>query len=226
MIRINLLPHREARRQERKQAFVAVLIASALIGGVTVLGVGSVFAGMNAEQEGRNNMIKRENAKLDQEIKEIATLKQEIEVLKARQHAVEDLQSDRNQPVYVLDELVRQVPEGIFLKSIKQTGQRIVMSGHAQSNERVSELLRNLGNGAIWLERPELIEIRAAALGPEKDGRKIFEFSVNASIKKARDKDASPPAGTPAGVAGARMTASPTPLATSSPAVSATPTKP
>lgn len=189
MIRINLLPHREEKRRERKNAFYAWLVASVLTGGVIVLGVGSYFGTQISNQQYRNAFIKGENAKLDMQIKEIASLKQEIDALKARQQAVEDLQSDRNQPVYLMVELVKQVPEGIYLRSLKQTGQRVVLNGIAHSNERVSELLRNLGNSSSWLERPELVEIRSTPIGT-KDARKAFDFTVNVGIRRARDKEA------------------------------------
>ena len=190
MVKINLLPHREARRKERKTAFVAMLIAAVFVGGLMVLAVGGVIATRIAGQTERNAFIKAENDKLDVQIREIATLKQEIEALKARQQAVEDLQSDRNQPVYLMDELVRQVPEGTYLRSFKQAGQKVTLNGYAQSNERVSELLRNLGNVSPWLERPDLVEIRAATTGQGKDLRKVFEFTVNVGIKRSREVDA------------------------------------
>jgi type IV pilus assembly protein PilN len=192
MARINLLPHREAKRKLRKQAFVAMLALAALLGGAIVLSVGAYFAGNIANQTERNNFIKAENARLDEQIKEIAGLRQEIESLQARQEAVEDLQSDRNQPVYLMDELVKQVPEGIYLRAFKQEGQRVVVNGYAQSNERVSELLRNLGNNSAWLERPELIEIRSTGIGKGKDARKVFDFTINVGIKRPRDNDNSP----------------------------------
>ena len=218
MIRINLLPHREARRRERKNAFYALLIASVLTGGVVVLGVGSYFGTQIANQESRNAFIKAENAKLDLQIKEIASLKQEIDALKARQQAVEDLQSDRNQPVYLMVELVKQVPEGIYLRSLKQTGQRVVLNGTAHSNERVSELLRNLGNSSTWLERPELVEIRSTPISA-KDSRKAFEFTVNVGIRRARDVEAMAQSTAATGVARPGVTAaaplSPPPAAAS-----------
>src|SRR2546426_4176531 len=144
MIKINLLPHREEKRKQRKSAFYSMLALSGIVGALAVLLVGGFFANKISEQNERNNFIKTENTKLDGQIKEIATLKQEIEALKARQQAVEDLQGDRNQPVYLMDELVKQTPEGLYLRAFKQEGQRIVLNGYAQSNERVSELLRNL----------------------------------------------------------------------------------
>ena len=192
MVRINLLPHREARRKERRTAFVAMLIAAVFVGGLMVLAVGGVIATRIAGQKERNAFIQAENARLDIQIREIATLKQEIEALKARQQAVEDLQSDRNQPVYLMNELVKQVPEGTYLRSFKQAGQKVTLNGYAQSNERVSELLRNLGNVSPWLERPDLVEIRAATTGTGKDLRKVFEFTVNVGIRRSRDAEVAP----------------------------------
>ncbi|RJG07291.1 fimbrial assembly protein [Noviherbaspirillum cavernae] len=189
MIRINLLPHREERRKQRKAAFLRLLALSGIMGVAIVLAIGGFIAAQIADQDQRNQFIKTENARLDGQIKEIATLKQEIEALKARQQAVEDLQSDRNQPVYLMDELVRQTPEGIYLKSFKQENQRVVLNGYAQSNERVSELLRNLSNNSPWLERPDLIEIRSTAVGQGKDSKRVFDFTVNVGIKRPRDKE-------------------------------------
>ena len=189
MIRINLLPHREARRAERKREFFVMLVLHLILGGVIVLGVGVFISNKISHQNERNQVIKTENAKLDEQIKEIATLKQEIEALIARQRAVEDLQSDRNQPVYLMDELVKQIPEGVYLRSFSQTGQRVALNGYAQSNERVSELLRNLGNSSPWLERPDLIEIHSVGIGQGKDAKKIFEFSINVGIKRPRDQN-------------------------------------
>lgn len=189
MIRINLLPHREEKRKQRKAAFVALMVLSALIGTGIVLLVGGYNARAIAVQEGRNRELKTAIVALDGKIKEIATLKQEIEALKARQQAVEDLQGDRNQPVYLLDELVRQTPSGVFLKAFRQEGQRVTVNGYAQSQERVSELLRNMSSGSPWLERPDLVEAKAAMIGQGKAARKVVEFSVIVGIKRPRDKD-------------------------------------
>ena len=188
MIRINLLPHREERRKQRQKDFVALMLLSGIFGALIVIAVGAYFSSQLSEQQARNSFIKAENTRLDGEIKEVANLKQEIEALKARQQAVEDLQSDRNQPVYLMDELAQQVPEGVYLKSFKQDGQRVLLNGYAQSNERVSELLRNLGNHSPWLERPDLIEIRSTGIGSGKDAKKVFEFTINAGIKRPRDQ--------------------------------------
>jgi type IV pilus assembly protein PilN len=196
MIRINLLPHREEKRKQRKIAFVRLLVLASAMGLAISVAYAAFIGAKIANQNQRNSFIKAENAKLDAEIKEIATLKQEIEALQARQQAVEDLQSDRNQPVYLMDELVKQVPEGIYLRGFKQDNQRVAVSGYAQSNERVSELLRNLGNNSPWLERPDLIEIRLANLGQGRDAKKVFDFTVNVGIKRPREKEqaaATPP---------------------------------
>jgi type IV pilus assembly protein PilN len=190
MIRINLLPHREAKRKQKQAAFVALMALGGLAGVALVLLVGAYNASRIATQNERNLVLKNANAELDKKISKIASLKSEIEALKARQQAVEDLQGDRNQPVYLLDELVRQTPEGVYLKSFKQDGQRVLLNGYAQSQERVAELLRNLSGSSPWLERPDLTEVRAATLAQSKTGRKVVEFTLNVAIKRARaDED-------------------------------------
>jgi type IV pilus assembly protein PilN len=189
MIRINLLPHREAKRKQKQSAFFALLALGGLAGVGMVLLVGGYNASRIAIQNERNLVLKTANADLDKKIGQIATLKQEIEALQARQQAVEDLQGDRNQPVYLLDELVRQTPEGVYLKAFKQEGQKVVMSGYAQSQERVAELLRNLTSGSPWLERPDLTEVRASTLAQSKVGKKVVEFTLSVYIKRSREKD-------------------------------------
>jgi type IV pilus assembly protein PilN len=189
MIRINLLPHREAKRKQKRAAFAALLALGGLAGAALVLLVGAYNASRIATQNERNLVLKNANAELDKKISKIASLKSEIEALKARQQAVEDLQGDRNQPVYLLDELVRQTPEGVYLKGFKQDGQRVMLNGYAQSQERVAELLRNLSGGSPWLERPDLTEVRAATLAQSKTGRKVVEFTLYVAIKRARQDD-------------------------------------
>lgn len=189
MIRINLLPHREAKRKQNKNAFFRLLVLAGIFGGAVVVAVGLFIASRISDQEARNAYVTAQNKELDKQIEQIATLKQDIEALKARQQAVEDLQSDRNQPVYLLDELVKQVPEGVFLHSFRQEGQKVSMSGIAQSNERVSELLHNFGNNSQWLERPELVESKAGTIGVGRDTKKIFEFTMSVGIKRPRDLD-------------------------------------
>lgn len=189
MIRINLLPHREAARKQKKQAFVALLALGGVVGIGIVLLVGAYNARAIAVQDARNQALKTAITGLDTKIAEIATLKQEIEALKARQQAVEDLQGDRNQPVYLLDELVKQTPPGVYLKSFRQDGQKVAVNGYAQSQERVSELLRNLAGVSPWLERPDLIEVKSTGLGQGKTAKKVVEFNLNVYIKRPRDKD-------------------------------------
>ena len=140
---------------------------------------------MTSAQIARNDFLRAEITRLESQIKDIANLRSEIEALKARQKAVEDLQTDRNTPVYLLDELVKQTPEGVYLTNVKQTGQVVAVNGIAQTNERVSELLRNTLYNSAWLERPELVEIKAANVGaPGREQRRLFEFSMRISIKR------------------------------------------
>jgi type IV pilus assembly protein PilN len=182
-IRINLLPHREARRERQKKSFYVLTLLSLVAGAVLVGLVWSILQGYINGQNDRNAMIENENRKLDVQIREIATLKQEIEGLRSRQKAVEDLQADRNQPVYLMDELTKLTPEGIYLKSIKQEDRRVNLTGWAASNERVSEFLRNLQNNGRYLERPELVEIKIASQGPVGIQRRLFDFSLNFTMK-------------------------------------------
>ncbi|CAN7679397.1 PilN domain-containing protein [Pseudoduganella sp. LjRoot289] len=189
MIHINLLPHREEKRKQKKAAFYALLVLGALIGAAVVLAVGGYNARAIAIQEQRNKVIKTAIVELDKKIVEIATLKQEIESLKARQQAVEDLQGDRNQPVYLLDELVKQTPPGVYLREFRQEGQKVTLKGYAQSQERVSELLRNVAGVSPWLEKPDLIEVKSTGLGQGKTAKKVVDFNMIVSIKRPRDKD-------------------------------------
>ena len=203
MILINLLPHREAKRRQRKRAFFATLAASAALGLVIA---GIWYAGLQqltSAQQARNDFLKAEISRLEVQIKDIATLRAEIEALKARQKAVEGLQTDRNVPVHLLDELVKQTPEGIYLTSVKQNGQVVLVTGMAQTNERVSEFLRNTLYNSPWLERPELVEIKTAApatgaaAAANRDQRRLNEFSMRLNIKppQAAADGASAPAG-------------------------------
>lgn len=198
MILINLLPHREEKRRRRKQAFFAVLGFSALAGALVVVLWYAVLQQMISTQQERNAFLQSEIAKLDEQIKDIANLRAEIDALKARQKAVEDLQTDRNMPVHLLNELVRQTPEGVYLTAIRQDGQLVSVSGVAQTNERVSELLRNTAYNSPWLERPELIEIKAANVRAEgREQRRLFEFSMRIALKRPQDASAAgatPPA--------------------------------
>jgi type IV pilus assembly protein PilN len=192
---INLLPHREERRKRKKIAFFAGLGVAALAGiamaGVWYVVVEQLISG----QQERNAYLQKEIEKLDTQIKDIASLKAEIASLKARQKAVEDLQIDRNVPVHVLNELVRQVPEGIYITSVKQDAQRLSVAGIAQTQERVSEFLRNTAYSSEWLVRPELVESKATVLqGANREQKRLFDFSIRLTVKRPQDNAASAPA--------------------------------
>jgi type IV pilus assembly protein PilN len=209
VILINLLPHREERRQRKKIAFFAGLGVAAAAG-LGVVGLWyAVVQQMTAAQQGRNQFLSTEIAKLEVQIKDIATLKAEIESLKARQKAVEDLQIDRNLPVHLLNELVKQTPEGIYFATVKQDGQTLAVNGIAQTQERVSELLRNTAYNSEWLVRPELIESKSAnVVAANKEQKRLFDFSVRMTVKRPQDKAVAPVA---AASAAAPAASAPTP---------------
>ena len=194
VILINLLPHREAARKRRKEAFQATMFASFLVGLAIAGGIYWWYQMMITAQQERNTFLQSEIKVLEGQIKEIATIEDEIAALRARQKAVEDLQSDRNLPVHLLNELVRQIPEGVYVTNIKQTEQVISMQGSAQSNERVSEMLRNLTDNTPWLSKPELVEIIASNIAlTSRDQRRVFAFNLRfrlmrtGEVQKAQD---------------------------------------
>jgi type IV pilus assembly protein PilN len=196
VILINLLPHREEKRKRRKAAYFTGLALGAVAG---VLAVGlwyAVLEQMKSAQMERNAFLGAEIKKLEAQIKDIANLRAEIDALKARQKAVEDLQTNRNIPVHLLNELVKQTPEGVHLNAVRQTGRVVALTGVAQSNERVSEFLRNTLYNSPWLERPELVEIAAAGSGRQR----AYNFSMRVSIKP-------PQPAAPAGAASAATAA-------------------
>ena len=208
MILINLLPHREERRQRRKKAFFVGLGVAAAAGLAIAALWYLVLQQMISTQQERNAYLTAEIKKLEEQIKDIATLKAEIDSLKARQKAVEDLQTDRNIPVYLLNELVKQTPEGVYLTTIKQDGQVVAINGIAQTNERVSEFLRNTAYNSTWLEKPELVEIKAASLTtPNREQKRLFDFVVKVGLKRPQvetpDKSAVPGAAGASGPAAA-----------------------
>ncbi|MDB5806120.1 MAG: fimbrial assembly protein [Betaproteobacteria bacterium] len=193
MIRINLLPHRELKRQARRRMF-GILCAVFILIGAAVVGLGGVFInGEISDQNDSNAFIKKANAKLDDDIKEIAKLRDEIEGLKARQKAVEDLQGDRNLPVHVLDELVKNTPEGIYLRSLRQQGARVTLNGLAANNAKVADYVRNLGNNSPWLANPELVEIRAVTVGAGAAAKRLNDFTMAVSIRRPKEPDAAAP---------------------------------
>lgn len=194
MILINLLPHREAARKRRKDLFNAGLGLSALTGGLLA---GLVFLWFQAQisaQQDANQILQTEIKKFDAQIKDIAGLEAEIAALRARQQAVEDLQSDRNLPVHLLTEIAKQLPEGVYVNSMRQEGQMVTLQGVAQSNERVSELLRNLGNNSPWFSHPELVEIVAGtvALTP-RDLRRVANFNIKVTLVRASEAEKAAP---------------------------------
>ncbi len=191
MILINLLPHREERRKRKKVAFFVGLGVAAVAGLLVVGAWYGVVQQMTVAQQERNNFLKTEIGKLELQIKDIATLKAEIASLTARQKAVEDLQTDRNLPVHLLNELVKQTPEGIYFTSVKQDGQAMTVTGIAQTQERVSEFLRNTAYNSEWLDRPDLIESKATTVtAADKEQKRLFDFSVRINLKRPQDKAA------------------------------------
>lgn len=179
MIRINLLPHREVKRAARQRQFNLLLGAVALLGiAIVVLGYLALDARQQTQLK-RNEYLKAEIAKLDRDIVDIKKLKEQTRSLLARKQAVETLQTNRSNEVHLLDQLVRLLPEGLYLKSIKQTGNTINLQGYAQSSARVSTLIRNL-ESSPWLESPALIEIHAATV----QGLRANEFNLNVQQKQ------------------------------------------
>ena len=193
MILINLLPHREAARKQKREFFFVTLGVAALVGGLICGGVYSWYQSQISSQKDKNSLLKREITKLEGQIKDIAGLQQEIAALRARQNAVEELQGNRNLPVYLLTELVKQLPDGVYINSMKQDNQTVLITGVAQSNERVSELLRNLANKSSTLYRPELVEITAATVSlSARDQRRVSNFSMRVSLKRPSDQAKTP----------------------------------
>jgi len=191
--RINLLPHREERRNRSRQHFYVVAAGAAIIGLLIVGLVHTYYAEMIDSQESRNRFLNSEIAKLDKQIAEINKLKDEIQALLARKQIIETLQADRAQTVHLLDELVKQMPEGVYLRAIKQTGMRVNLVGYSQSNARVSTLMRNI-EASPWLAAPELIEVKAATV----ENKRVSEFNMFLSLKRPPAEAAPTPAGKPA----------------------------
>jgi type IV pilus assembly protein PilN len=201
MIRINLLPHREEKRKRRQQQFGVLTGLAVLVSVVVAGGVWFVLDQQESQQHANVAYMKTEIDKLDKQIEEIRKIREETASLLAKKQVVEGLQSNRSEPVQLLDQLLRQLPEGVYLKAVRQTGPKVNVVGYAQSNARVSTLMRNLG-ASPYLENPELVEIRAVP-GPDKSGSRVNEFTMNISIKRAQLEDASG-RGAPAKAAGAK----------------------
>ncbi len=208
MILINLLPHREAARKKRRELFYVTLGASAVLGGVIAGVIFSWYQAAISGQQATNTALEVEIKKLEGQIKDIVGLEAEIAALRARQQAVEDLQSDRNLPVHLLTELVNQLPDGVYVSKMAQADQLVTINGTAQSNERVSELLRNLANNTPWFSKPELVEIVAGsvALTP-RDQRRVANFTIRVKLVRASEAEKAA-----AGLADAASMALPTPV--------------
>ncbi|HZY20090.1 MAG TPA: PilN domain-containing protein [Ramlibacter sp.] len=212
MILINLLPHREAARKRRRETFFASLGLAGLAAGVVAGVIFLWYQTQISHQQTKNMVLQTEIKRLENQIKEISTLQQEIASLRARQQAVEDLQADRNMPVHLLNELVRQLPDGVYITSVRQDNQLVNLTGVAQSNERVSELLRNLGGNSPYLTRPELVEIVAAsvALSP-RDTRRVANFNMR--VRLLRSSEVNKAAGAASAASGASAAALAAPAA-------------
>ena len=190
MILIHLLPHREAARKLRRDVFNISLGTSALVGGLLAGIIFLWYQGQISRQQAKNQVLQTEIKRFDAQIKDIATLEAEITALRARQQAVEDLQADRNLPVHLLTELVRQVPDGIYIASMRQDNQNVTLQGVAQSNERVSEFLRNLGNNTPWFSKPELVEIVAGSVSlSPRDQRRVANFNIRVHLTRASEAE-------------------------------------
>ena len=185
MIRTNLLPHREEKRKAKRQQFYGLLGLVSVLAGVIVFLVITVIDGYISAQDAKNDFLKKEIVALDKQIDQIKRLKEQTQALLARKQIIEALQRDRAEAVLLLSELVKQMPEGVYIRSMKQTGARIALIGYAQSNARVSTLMRNI-EASPWLEKPQLVEIKAVTV----DKRRLSEFSLNAAVKRSSNQEA------------------------------------
>jgi len=190
VILINLLPHREAARKRRRDVFNVSLGASALMGGLIAGAIFLWFQTAISVQQSTNGILSAEIKKLEAQIKDIAGLESEIAALRARQQAVEDLQSDRNLPVHLLTELVNQLPDGVYIAKMVQADRLVTINGVAQSNERVSELLRNLANNSLWFTKPELVEIVAGTVAlSSREQKRVANFVIRVRLTRASDAE-------------------------------------
>ena len=190
MILINLLPHREAARKLRRDIFNVSLAAAFVVGLLISGAIYLWFQARISDQQSQNRLLQSEIKRLEGQIKDIATLESEIAGLRARQQAVEDLQSDRNVPVHLMTELAKQLPDGVYIASMRQENQNVTLQGVAQSNERVSELLRNLAKNTPWFSRPELIEIVASSVSlSPRDVKRVSNFTMRVQLMRASEAE-------------------------------------
>jgi type IV pilus assembly protein PilN len=178
MIRINLLPHREERRKERQRQFLVLLAGTAILGGAVWYAGSKYLEDRISAQVVRNDILKNEMKRLDSQIEEIKKLKDQTSALLARKQVVEALQTNRSEGVKLIDQVGR-IPEGLFLKNVRQTGGKVSIVGYAQSNARVSALMRDLEVSPV-LRTPELVEVKAATISNQRTN----EFSLNATMRQ------------------------------------------
>jgi len=211
-VRINLLPHREQKRAARQRQFISLAVSLAILA-LAFVGLGHMyFASRIDNQNSRNSLLKTEIAKLDEQIKEIDKLREQTQALLARKQVVETLQTNRTEAVHLLDQLVRQLPDGIYLRSVRQQGARVTLVGYAQSNARVSTLMRAI-ESSPWLSQPELVEIKSVPLPgtqAREGGPRISEFTLNLQVKRLAPPDEKP---APGAAAASAKPASPAPAA-------------
>jgi len=188
--RINLLPHRAERRKRARQHFMTVSGMTVGLGILVAFLIYQFYARQIEVQNDRNAFLASEIKKLDKDIADINELRNQIQALLARKQIIETLQADRAQTVHLLEQMVRQMPEGVYLKSMKQAGARVHVVGYAQSNARVSTLMRNI-EASPWLAQPVLVEVKAANV----DKRRVSEFNMYLNLKRAEPaKDGAKPA--------------------------------
>lgn len=185
VIRINLLPHRQIKRAQQQRLFVAMVLGAVALGGLAVLAGHMLIAKAKDNQTSRNDLLRNEMTVLDKQIEEIKTLKQQTQALLARKTVVEDLQTNRAEAVHLFDELARRIPDGLYLKGLKQSGDQLSVQGYAQTSARVSTLMRNLDESP-WLEAPTLVEVRAAQL----DKQRVSEFNLSVRQTKPEPQGA------------------------------------
>ena len=200
MMRINLLPHRAEKRHARQVQFIAFSVISVLLGGLLVGFVQVAISAQISYQERRNTYLKQETAILDKQIEEIKKLREQTQALLARKNVVENLQSTRSDVVHLLDQMLRILPDGVYLKTLKQAGNKISLVGFAQSNARISTLMRAIEDSP-WLDTPTLVEIHAVTVA----GTRLSEFTMNFNLTKPQAAASPAPAGPPpAGPANAK----------------------
>ena len=187
MIRVNLLPHREQKRVARQRQMSFMAGGVAMLGALLVIMAHTYISQGTTNQNNRNGYLKKEIVKLDKEIEEIKKLREQTRSLLDRKKVVEVLQGDRSQVVYLLDQLARLLPDGVYLKGVKQQGAIVNLQGYAQSNARVSTLMRSL-EASPWLELPDLVEIKAATV----NGLRVSEFSLNVKLTQTQPQTDAP----------------------------------